>query len=142
MIEVLGGGGAARYRVLSDGVIFAAMSGVITIDSLSVMHAKRQRQQPGLPAASVCDFRGAVIALCSVDLDRWLRDQGAALRCVPSAVVVTVEQAEVFLQHAGRVASEGINRQVFLDLQPALRWAEAHAVRRQWTSWRDLRTAR
>ena len=142
MIELLGGGGVARYRVLRSGVIFAVLTGVITMESLNVMHAKRQRQAPGLPAASVCDFRGALLAFCSADLDDWLRDQGSALRYVPSAVVVTDEQADVFLRHAGNMASKGINRQVFLDLQQALGWAEAHAVRRQWTSLRDLRTAR
>ena len=142
MIEVLGGGGTASYQVARSGVVVASMTGVITVQALSQAHAIRQRQAPGLLAASVCDFRGALLAVGPRDLGNWLRDQGSALRSVPCAVVVNDEQVDLLLQHAGSVAGEGINRQVFLDLGPALDWAEAHAVRRQWTSLRGLRRAR
>ena len=133
MEEVLRDGAAASYQLLASGVIFARMSGLITVQVLTHMHVGRQRKAPGFPGASVCDFRSAVLAFSAADLDSWLLDQGVALRSVPSAVIVTPPQVELFLEHAASVAASGINRQVFLAAAPAMRWAEAHAARRRST---------
>ena len=142
MLEVSSGGGVARYHALSSGVVHVTATGVVTIQGISAMHAERQRRVPGTPAAVVCDFSVAVLAFSARDLHNWLRDQGSAQRPVPTGFVVNDEQLAMFLEHASAAASEGINRQIFLDLPTALSWAAGHAVRRQSTSSLGRRTGR
>ena len=81
------------------------------------------------------NFTEAAVALDGGDLDRVPACSApGCLTLVPTALVVPAEWVEVFTMYALRVAAKTVIRQVFSHLEPAIRWAQAHADRQQQTT--------
>lgn len=121
---------SAALEMRPDGVLVVRLAGPLTGDTLQHFKAQIVALHGSEVRAFVADYTRGVVALSGSDLDAVLDgeepDNGPGL---PAGMVVTQDQQRLFLEHALRMASRGVLRQVFTSLPQALGWAQRHAER-------------
>ena len=133
MSEVSSGLTAVHYTRLVSGVLLARVLGVVTVPGWRECH-RRMLADGGPPVlAGALDFTASALAVSPRDLLGSLQALPRWAQEIPLAFVSTHDQEPQLLDYSSAAAGLGVNRQVFRDLAPALRWASRHAVRRQST---------
>lgn len=121
---------SAQFALTDTGVLIVQMDGPLTEAGIQSIKSAVVADFTGRVRAFVADYTRSLIALDGAALDALLvGDQPQAAPRLPAALVVRPDCVELFAGHALRVAQHGIMRRAFLDVGPALAWAEARAER-------------
>jgi hypothetical protein len=124
-------GALAMSASRRDGILIVTTAGVATAECISKLREfiiEELAREPAL--AAVVDFRQAVQWMSDEDWEAAGRASVQANFNVRTAIVVSEVSLQRVRQHCMDLASYGLRRMAFTDLEPALSWAAGAAPRK------------
>ncbi len=121
----------------SEGLVMASVSGDVTETSAGRIIGDARKWAPE-PLAQVVSYKAARVAICAESLFRVA--QAAHPADTPTALVVPVDQFEMFRVYVRMHIERGLHKAVFTSEADARQWAGRQAGVREY--WRRLERSR
>lgn len=118
---------------ISQGIGVGEVTGVVTLDVAGQLIATSNSLMFDYGACSqIVSYRGAAVLTTSEELFSKAAGIHTACETVPTALVVSVDQLEMFREYCRLAMHAGIEKAAFLTIGEAQRWAGVHAQIHAW----------